>query len=258
MKNSAIEWCHHTFNPWIGCTKVSAGCKNCYAAAQDNRWGHDRWGAGKPRERTTPAYWRQPLVWDHEAKAAGIHARVFCASLADVFDDEIDPQWRRDLFSLIRITPNLDWLLLTKRPENVMQLSSGGFDTYPNIWLGTTVEDQAHAYERIPLLLKTPARIHFLSCEPLLEYVNLRGLLSDRLLPQPINWVICGGESGGGARKMEPAWAKSLRDQCAENEVPFLFKQWGDFDATGTRVGKKLAGRLLEGIQHDGYPVVRG
>lgn len=263
MKNSSIEWTDHTFNPWIGCTKISPGCKNCYAAALDNRWGHDRWGVGKPRERTSIANWKKPISWNAEALNLGERHRVFCASLADVFDTAVPPEWRRDLFELIAATPQLDWLVLTKRPENIVDLMpsrtsiEGEPGPWPNIWLGTTVEDQTRAYERIPALLKIPASIHFLSCEPLLEYVNLAPLLSPQILPAPIDWVIAGGESGGGARKMEPAWAKALRDQCAGAGVPFLFKQWGDFDATGKRVGKKNAGRLLDGVQHDGYPTPR-
>lgn len=262
MKNSAIEWTHHTFNPWIGCTKVSPGCKNCYAAALDNRWGHDRWGVGKPRERTSAAYWRQPIAWNLAARKAGERHRVFCASLADVFDDvpEVEP-WRRDLFGLISATPHLDWLLLTKRPENIERLWPGIYHPggqgifqdcpppgtkWPNVWLGTTVEDQDRAEERIHKLRAIPAIVHFLSVEPLIARVmlDLGG----------IEWVIAGGESGPSSRPMKPEWVQFVRDQCEESGVPFLFKQWGEFDADGKRVGKKASGRKLDGVQHDGYP----
>ena len=249
MKNSAIEWTHHTFNPWIGCTKVSPGCVNCYAEAQDKRWrpGDTRWGKGVPRTRTTPANWAKPIQWDAEAAKLGQRHRVFCASLADVFDAEVDPKWRDDLFTLINRTEHLDWLLLTKRPENVHAMCPGGFWNWPNLWLGTTVEDQPRADERVPLLRAIPAAVHFLSVEPLVAPVKL-DLLG-------IEWVICGGESGHGSRPMSAFWARDVRDQCVAAGVPFLFKQWGDFDASGNRVGKKSAGRLLDGVQHDGYPV---
>jgi len=291
MKNSAIEWTHHTFNPWIGCTKVSPGCKNCYAAAQDHRWGHDRWGVGKDRERTTIANWRKPVQWNAEAVALKERHRVFCASLADVFDPEVTDVWRIDLFDLVRRTPQLDWLLLTKRPENVRAMITTSIDAFvrspdatmetvamleawsegrppANVWLGTTVEDQQRADERIPALIEVPAAVHFLSCEPLLERIDLSGFFGGPYVGIPgdvvhpnfnagIDWVIGGGESGGGARPMAPAWAKALRDQCRAASVPFLFKQWGDFNAEGKRVGKKVAGRQLDGVQHDGYPEAR-
>ncbi len=313
MKNSAIEWTHHTFNPWIGCTKVSPGCKNCYAEALDKRWrpGNARWGVGTDRERTSIANWKKPLEWNREALALAQRPRVFCASLADVFDHEVAVSWRVDLFTLIRQTPHLAWLLLTKRPENAASMIRGvhfsghapgdteGLKTQAwaarwadgtppeNVWLGTTVEDQERANERIPKLLKVPAAVRFLSCEPLLERVDLEPLtcqdcgghevhtepIDATTCTQPwctkcdvemgdpdwlgldgIDWVIAGGESGHHSRPMVADWARALRDQCAANEVPFLFKQWGEHDATGAKVGKKTAGRLLDGVQHDGYP----
>ena len=295
MKNSSIEWTDHTFNPWIGCTKVSPGCANCYAEALNKRWKKgDNWGKGAPRVRTSSSYWKQPLQWDSLARLAKefymagmaddeirptikpyVRPRVFSASLADWLDDEVPAEWRRDLLSLIRATPNLDWLLLTKRPGNFYQLiaeDAWNRDNRPdNVWIGTTVEDQERADERIPKLLEIPARIHFLSCEPLLGPVTI---------PSGIDWVICGGESGPGARPMHPAWSRSLRDQCAAAGVPFHFKQWGEWQPykMGTaycdgfreaivvkngdgptgwptyRVGKSAAGRLLDGIEHNEVP----
>ncbi len=196
-ENSAIAWTTHTFNPWIGCTKVSPGCANCYAESFDKRVGGGliteesagvvmkykalRWGVGRPRTRTSPANWKKPLAWNAKALAAGVRHRVFCSSLADVFDDEVPREWLRDLFALIKATPNLDWLLLTKRPENYDRLD-GGFDpetggvlnVWPrNVWLGVTVENQEQANRRIPLLLAQDAVVRFLSCEPLLEPVAL-------------------------------------------------------------------------------------
>lgn len=284
MKNTEIEWTDHTFNPWIGCTKISPGCKNCYAASMDKRWGKDRWGTTKPRERTSLSYWRGPIAWNEAARREKKRARVFCASLADVFDDHesVKAEWRWDLFSLISATPNLDWLLLTKRPENIDTLWPGiyhpkaqgilqdcpppGAKNWPNIWLGTTVEDQEHV-ERARQLVKVPAIVHFLSCEPLLERIDLHDAFYRLVrhandehdsvpLENRIDWVIAGGESGAGARPMKLDWARTIRQQCAEAGVPFLFKQWGTFNAGGERVGKKESGRLLDGVQHDGYPEV--
>ncbi|MBP6479919.1 MAG: phage Gp37/Gp68 family protein [Pseudomonadales bacterium] len=271
-EQTAIEWCHHTFNAWIGCTKVSPGCKNCYAAALDHRWGNDRWGVGKPRGHTAAAYWRQPLKWNADALKAGERRRVFTNSMADVFDAEVPPMWRLELFDLIRRTPQLDWLLLTKRPERILAgIGEAGcvvrsdnaafdetlvwlsnwlcWDAPPNVWLGTTVEDQPRA-SRLHFLSDVPAAVRFLSCEPLLERVNLHLAYDD----VRIHWVIAGGESGTGARPMHPDWARSVRDQCEAMRVPFLFKQWGTFNAAGERVGKKLSGRLLDGVLHDAYP----
>lgn len=346
MENTHIEWTAYrgadgqmkpgnTFNPWIGCAKVSPGCLNCYAAAQDKfrSWTPEGWGAGKPRKRTSEMYWQQPVKWDREAATAGERPRVFCASLADWLDDEVPIEWLADLLDLIRRTPNLDWLLLSKRPRNWLHRlahaarwigDEPGHDydqalawianwlgrvAPANVWIGTTVEDQTRADERIPLLLSIPARVRFLSCEPLLGPVDLtrigayRGealsaleeIVGTPAMERPsISWVIAGGESGPGARPMHPAWARSIRDQCAAAGVSFFMKQWGEwiardinsvaidldpdcsrFDAikitdTGengsdlnaggdnavwlSRVGKKAAGRLLDGRTHDEFP----
>lgn len=197
-ENSKIEWTDHTFNPWIGCTKVSEGCRNCYAERDfDTRRKVVAWGPGKPRHRTTAAYWKQPLAWNRKAEQAGARPRVFCASLADWLDPEAPSGWLVDLLGLIELTPNLDWLLLTKRPQlwrrsvcgvrdacekrSAFHLGSGygiasqWIDNIPpeNVWFGVTVEDQASADKRIPMLLEIPARVRFLSCEPLLGPVDL-------------------------------------------------------------------------------------
>lgn len=307
-QNSTIEWTDHTFNPWEGCQIVSPGCAHCYAAARDRRLhGGAHWKHGGPRLFHSDAYWREPLKWDRAAAVEGVRRRVFCASLADVFEDRADlvaPRAR--LFALIRETPHIDWLLLTKRPENAARLWGEAHRADPvchgigipwphNVWLGTTVEDQQRADERIPHLLAVPAVVRFLSCEPLLGPVDL-----DRWIgPQLLHWVIAGGESGRGARPMHPAWARSLRDQCTAAGVAFFFKQWGEWvpiwamasdpdcrnvpalkdcpEAKRRRVinlagghgfhgdavhvvqavGKAAAGRELDGCTHDEFPGVR-
>ena len=301
--DSKIEWTEHTFNPWWGCVKVSPGCQHCYAETFSKRTGNLVWGSSAPRF-FGDKHWQEPLQWNAEAEKAGKPARVFCASMADVFEDREDLDApRQRLMELIDATPWLRWLLLTKRPQNITRLmeriTNGNFgrafnfrDHMPNVWLGTTVEDQKRADERIPALLAIEAKVRFLSCEPLLERVSLMQWLplqfvkrQDRLpagepgprgdgfgpwydvgwkaresspfdMPCGIHWVICGGESGPGARRMFRGWAGDLRDQCKHAGVPFLFKQWGNFDASGDRVGKGKAGRELDGRIHDAFPIL--
>ncbi len=238
-ENSAIEWTDHTFNPWIGCTKVSPGCDHCYAEhLATNRLGV-AWGPHAERRRTADSTWRQPLAWNRKAEREGQRARVFCASLADVFDNQVPAEWRQDLWDLIARTPHLDWLLLTKRPQNIAQMLPGSWGTtYPrgweHVWLGTTVENQAEAERRIPQLVRVPAKVRFLSCEPLLGPLDLAKACrfpGRDFGAQPLDWIIAGGESGPGARPAHPDWFRSLRDQCAEANVPFFFKRWGDYRA---------------------------
>jgi protein gp37 len=338
-ENSKIEWTDHTFNPWEGCQKIGPGCDHCYAETRNARFSGGtaiNWGPGAPRRRTSPSNWRKPLQWNkaHAEFFAqhGRRQRVFCASLADVFDNAVDPAWRADLFDLIEKTQNLDWLLLTKRIGNVMPMISGTaqrrFDLeclesprLPfNVWLGATIVNQVEADRDIPKLLGVPARVRFLSMEPLLGPVKLDALahgdesdldalrgqivystqhvaVRPRITGARLDWVIVGGESGHGARPMHPDWALSLRDQCAAAGVPFLFKQWGEWQIASTenghhdcdmarnaaqwvhfdgvltkpswhregyadaekaygmvKVGKKLAGRQLDGRTHDAFP----
>jgi len=412
MGETSIEWADYTFNPWLGCTKVSPACDHCYAEAWAKRAGDPQLWQGA-RRRTTVEYWQQPFRWNDKAKAEGVRRRVFCASLADVFDNVIDPQWRSDLFQLISSTEHLDWLLLTKRIGNAPHMMwhamrDAGIrvlgmipDYLPNVWLGATVANQEEADRDIPKLLRTPARARFLSCEPLLGPIDLgafmkpiammppesapktwpewnaqglwpewvperwrrnieefwsdkyhrgprewlRDAVQQRAAPhgalmrderkgargerkaiegrflhtwnnmcvlvddhgnaevtstprsglldpgpvsgsyQGINWVIVGGESGAkDSRPMHPAWARSLRDQCAAAGVAYLFKQWGDWayfnwehEAESVssfyiddrkvkarqigrdifcRAGKKGAGRELDGRTHDAFPEV--
>lgn len=297
-ENSKIEWTDHTFNPWMGCTKVSPACANCYAERDfDHRYGKVKWGNAGTRVLTSDANWKKPLQWNRDAEKSGNRQRVFCASLADVFEDWQGPMLDskgnavdasmnfllHQLFWLIDGTPHLDWLLLTKRPENILRLWPDQ-TRRENVWLGTSVENQEYADKRIRELLKCRdlSPVLFLSCEPVVGQINLPGDVAcpycEDGIPDPetgvvecstcdgsgvrndqlefgFDWVITGGESGPNARPADPDWFRSLRDQCKTAGVPFHFKQWGEFDEHQNRVGKKNAGRLLDGEKHDGLPV---
>jgi protein gp37 len=275
-KNSHIEWTHHTFNPWWGCTKVSAACDNCYADLWARRMGHSLWGTRAPRRFFGDAHWAEPLRWDQEASLALTRERVFCASMADVFERRADLNTERArLWELIEATPNLDWLLLTKRPQNVVRMVPWDKKWPSNVWLGTSVENQTVAEQRLPILLSIPAAVRFLSCEPLLGALRLETWFRRNGL-YPIDWVIAGGESGPNSRPMHPDWVKGLLQQCKRFDVPFHFKQWGHWAPAElmsgvpgaklltltnerpvkmVRVGKKIAGRILEGATWDGVPM---
>lgn len=229
-QNSAIEWTDHTFNPWIGCTEVSPGCVNCYARVRmQDRFHRVKWGKGQPRQLTKT--WDQPPKWNAEAERSGVRKRVFCASLADVFDAEAPDEWREMLWELIEDTPWLDWQILTKRIESAVPM--WGLRRWPdNVWLGATVENAAMAAKRLPILSRIHAAVRFVSAEPLLEAFDLGDC--------GIDWLICGGESGKGARPMSPDDARWMRDQCNFRRIPFFFKQWGGATA-------KAGGRLLDG-----------
>lgn len=217
-ENSKIEWTDHTFNPWIGCQKVSPGCDHCYAEAMmDHRYGRVKWGPHGERVRTAPANWRKPHQWNRAAEAAGTRQRVFCASLADWLDNQVPREWRADLAVVIDQTPHLDWLLLTKRPENFATLAPWHPQAVPkNVWIGATCEDQPNLERRWKQIRGINA-IRFISYEPALGPM----VLGDR---RP-DWVICGGESGAGARYMEPEWARFMRDQCLTHGIAFFMKQ---------------------------------
>lgn len=245
-ENSKIEWTHHTFNPWIGCTKISPACDNCYAEVWDQRFNGNRWGPHAPRKRTKT--WGQPLKFNRQAAEAGTRARVFCASLADVFDNHasIDPAWRRELWALVRQTPHLDWLMLTKRPQNILRyLPQDWGDGYSNVWLGTSTENRTEMLRRGKALSEVPARLRFWSAEPLLEDL---GTIPAEIMP---DWVIAGGENDPAFRSAEPDWFRTIRDQCAARDVPFLFKQWSGSSQKEIRA----KGRQLDGVTHDGYPM---
>lgn len=267
---SKIEWTDATFNPWWGCTKVSPACKHCYAETLSKRYGKNVWGKQADRRFLSDNNWAQPLKWNAQAEEDGVRRRVFCASMADVFEDrrELDCE-RTRLFELIEATPFLDWLLLTKRIDRVHALAPWKATWPNNVWLGTTVEDQRRADERLPVLVTIPAVVRFISAEPLLSAIDLKPWL-DRL-----DWVILGGESGAGSRPSHPAWFDAAVRQCTDANVAVHFKQWGDWAPSGTaaradaktmrfasgakmvRVGKKHAGRLIGGRTWDELPTPR-
>lgn len=277
-ENSSIEWTHHTFNPWWGCEKVSPACQHCYAETWANRTGNRIWGKKAPRRFFGENIWRNPIKWNAKATEEGERKRVFCASMADVFEDRKDLNpWRKKLWNLILETPMLDWLLLTKRPENVEKMVPWADDWPENIWLGTTVENQEYADQRLPHLLKHKAKVRFLSCEPMLGPVSLKRWVTPnkRKGLHGIDWIIAGGESGAEARPMNPQWVRSIRDQATSAGVPFLFKQWGQWapanhlapgkygrvtkvaDTEMTRLkSRKQVSRVLDGDFWDEYPTV--
>lgn len=221
--DSKIEWTHHTFNTHWGCQRVSPGCEHCYAEAFAKRTGHDVWGPMADRRMLSETNWAQPVKWNRAAEKAGERHRVFCSSMADVFEDrrELNPV-RERLFALIETTPHLDWLLLTKRPHSMNDMAPASWRAgWPlNVWAGTTVEDQKRR-NRIADLRDVPARTRFLSCEPLLERVDLGGLL------EGIHWVIVGGESGGGARRFDTSWALAIVDAARVAGAAVHVKQYG-------------------------------
>lgn len=261
---TGIGWTDSTFNPWMGCSNVSPACDHCYAQTLvEGRFKRAEWGPGKPRVRTSATNWKLPLRWEREHEAFyrehGRNRRVFCASLADVFDNEVDPAWRADLFRLIAATPHLTWQLLTKRIGNAAKMifeahadavfnHSASAWPWANVWLGITVCNQQEADRDIPKLLAVPAAKRFLSIEPMLGAIDLRSCYLHRMTlcgecpssdegtpidcpcaDERIDWVIAGGESGKDARPSHPDWFRSLRDQCASAGVPFFFKQWGEW-----------------------------
>jgi protein gp37 len=363
-KKSKIEWTDATFNPWIGCTAVSEGCAHCYAEREDllRHWTEMGWGKGKPRKKTSAAYWQQPLKWAKEAAEAGRVMRVFCGSLCDVFDEELewnpraqDPTyigppcgspmdgWREELWALIRETEavarlfstkekpgGLVWLLLTKRIENAeFMLPMDWGEGWPNVWLGVTAENQLTAGQRLPLLGKIPAAGRFVSIEPMLgrldllaaagqpededwelvneiqdanddqepeelieecdeecDWINYGNRLVESSehrewvawrmerarmakLQRTVDWIICGGESGPRARAMQADWVRDLQRQAAYCEIPFYFKQWGEWaprivyddaahsNAVGEvmmHVGRAYAGCELDGKEYKEVP----
>lgn len=190
-KDTAISWTDHTFNPWWGCAKVSPACQHCYAETFSKRVGQSVWGVDAPRRFFGATHWAEPLKWNAAAAHAGIRQRVFCASMADVFEDRADVrEARADLFALIEKTEHLDWLLLTKRPENIRALWPRGFyepgrDWWPNLWLGVTAETQEYFDRRVPLLMNVPAVVRFVSYEPALGPLTVRDW--------KIDWLIAGG-----------------------------------------------------------------
>jgi protein gp37 len=226
--NSKIEWTDSTFNPWIGCTNVSPGCDHCYAEAQNKYRGWTEWGPRGKRRRTSSDNWKKPLRWNADAeqfqREHGRRQRVFCASLADVFDNKVPVSWRIDLFKLIMQTPELDWQLLTKRPQNVARFLPADWDQgYPNVWLGITAENEMYYRQRWPILAKVPAAVRFVSYEPAVGPLGN----PDIGLEKVPDWIISRGESGPKARLMSPNWARDIVAHCERLGIAAFHKQWG-------------------------------
>lgn len=223
-ETTKIEWADHTFNPWIGCTKVSPACDHCYAAElMDTRYGRAKWGAGEQRVRTASSNWRQPRKWNRIAERNGTRPFVFCASLADVFDNEVSEDWRADLFKLIEETPNLVWLLLTKRIGNVLDILKDIGGCPSNVAFGATMANQKE-YDRDRIKLEALRR----STGPLFTFGSFEPLLGPVILDKNApDWIIVGGESGKQARAMDLEWVRSLQRQSAELGRVFNFKQVG-------------------------------
>ena len=236
-EQSAISWTDATFNPWIGCTRVSPACDRCYAARDNERrkWVPG-WGAGIQRRRTKT--WNDPIKWNKKAIETGYKPRVFCASLADVFDNEVDQAWRDDLWALLRATPNLRWMLLTKRIGNAKKMLPQDWP-YPHVGLMATLENQEVWDRDFHKLIETPAAWHGVSAEPLLGRINIGDARPD--------WIITGGESGHGFRELDMEAVRSLRDQCARNGITFHHKQNGGLRG-------KDAGCLVDGTEHKHFP----
>ncbi len=237
MKNSRISWTHHTFNPWWGCTKVSEGCKGCYAETFSRRTGHNIWGPTAPR-RFFPnqSHWTEPIKWNNEAMKAGQKQRVFLGSMLDWAETHRDAETqakmdeaRGRLSDLVRGTPSLEWLFLTKRVENASRYlwQMFGRSLPDNIWLGTTAENQEMYNRRVPLLATIPATVRFVSIEPQLERVTMLPDVGITACSEMVDWVIVGGESGPKCRPFDVDWARQLRDECAEMGTLFFMKQLG-------------------------------
>lgn len=223
-KKTGIAWADHTFNPWIGCQKVSEGCRNCYAERDNNlrKWVGE-WG--KDYRRTSEQNWKKPIQWAKQAVKEGVTRRVFCASLADVFDANVTEYWRMKLWELIYDTQQiggLEWLILTKRPENISTRIPTIFNNHnSSVRMGITVENKKEM-RRIPDLFRVWQGNNFISIEPQLEKIYL-GLSS--MWAGNLDWIICGSESGANARPFDMDWARSLRDECLQVGIPFFLKQ---------------------------------
>lgn len=267
MKNSNIEWTDHSWNPWYGCHKVSQGCAHCYMFREQQRFGRDP--GIVQRSRTT---FRAPLSWARAARRRQAHQCVFTCSWSDFFIEDADA-WRSEAWEIIRQTPELIYLILTKRPERIAGCLPEDWGLgWEHVWLGVSVEDQAAADRRVPLLLEIQSQGRFVSAEPLLGPVNLSCYLHTLWayngpdypdgVSRGLDWVIAGGESGSQARPCNPAWVRALRDQCEAADVPFFFKQWGEYlplEAPGVEVdylgvGRKQAGRTLDGREWQERP----
>lgn len=276
-ENTGIEWCDHTFNPWRGCAEVSPGCANCYARefAKRNPRVLGEWGQPGHRAMASEHYWQQPLSWEIKAAEEGRRRRVFCGSMMDFFEDrpELHVPRRKAVRLMWRTEDWLDWLIVTKRPENYGGVNRpslwptglgwathdgspwslrGCISEFNNVWLGVTVEDQKRADERIPLLLSIPAYVRFLSMEPLLEEVNIEKHLGRGTAG--ISWVIVGGESlqAGRQRPAWVEWIESVVEQCRRLKLPVFVKQMGD--RVYTDDGRQLLQLGRKGKVMEGWP----
>ena len=271
---TGIEWTDATWNPTTGCDQVSPGCDHCYAmtlAPRLKAMGSPRYQTDGDPKTSGPGFGlamhedalEQPLRWKRPR-------RIFVNSMSDLFHADVSDEFIGRVWAIMASAPQHTFQILTKRHARMRSLVTSmcenvnGGAPLPNVWLGTSVEDQKRADLRIPALLKTPAAVRFLSMEPLLGPVSFRwaewvpwvnGNHLDGL--NGIGWVIVGGESGPGARPMNADWVRPLRDQCVEAGVPFHFKQWGSHDEHGVPMHKKVAGRLLDGRTWDEFPEVR-
>ncbi len=265
-ENSKISWTHHTFNGWVGCQHWSEECDHCYADTWAQRYGHDVFGGRSKRRRTSKSLWAKPAKWNREAAEERSPRRVFCMSLADMFEDAPGPnEWRPEVWEMIRACPWLDWQLLTKRPENIAEMLPEDWgEGWPNVWLGTSIGNRKYV-ERARVLAAVPAFNRFISYEPALGPVfplaitaGLPGHHDGRsvwsfdplevdddpgLDLEGIDWVICGGESGPGHRPMDLDWARTARNRCAAGgPVAFFFKQIGAYK---NEQGEDALGRVI-------------
>lgn len=262
-EKTGISWTDHTFNPWWGCVKVSPGCDNCYAESDARRYGHDVWGKDAGRRFFGEKHWQEPLKWNRQAESEGRSHRVFCASMADIA--EVNPQLddeRARLWRLIRDTPYLDWLLLTKRPRQLIEryLPADWGEGWTNVWLGTTVENNDYRW-RIDEILKAPAVVHFLSIEPQIGPVDLETPLARHTMPRRmIDWVIIGGESGHGARAYDLQWARDIIATCRRYGRACFNKQLGSVVAKGLGLESRKGADPLEwemGLRVQQFPETR-
>lgn len=272
-ENSSISWTRHTWNPWMGCTKLSPACDGCYAEAlMDKRYHKVQWG-NAPRIRTGAHNWNDPFRWHRQAERDGDRPFVFCASLADIFDNQVDPQWRKDAFDVMRRTPRLVYLLLTKRPQNIVKMSDAAGGLPANAALGATCEDQPRADKNLPAL-----QVAKIELSPLFTFGSFEPLISEVVVPPAFmpDWVITGGETDQGGHKARPShpdWFRSMRDQAIACGAAYHHKQNGEWvsvsevagagahfqfedGATVRRVGKKLSGRSIDGVTYDSFPQV--
>lgn len=248
MADTKIEWATKVWNPVTGCTKVSEGCRNCYAEGIAKRfWGERKFSDVICHEDRLdqPSKWRKPQ-------------RIFVNSMSDLFHPDVPNSFIKDVLYIMEICPQHTFMILTKRPERMQEFIEDYCkprigSPIENLWLGVSVEDQKTAEDRIPFLVNTPAVVRFLSCEPLLDLVAV-DVKNHSDLYNKIDWIIAGGESGPKARKMEAYWARELQTYCWDFDIPFFFKQWGEFNEAGERVGKKKAGNLLDGKQYQQFP----